>query len=39
MPDSTDLGPTAAIITVGDEIVEGRVLNKNATWLADELMS
>jgi molybdenum cofactor synthesis domain-containing protein len=39
MPDSTDLGPTAAIITVGDEIVEGRVLNKNATWLADELMT
>ena len=39
MPDSTDLNPTAAIITIGDEIVEGRVLNKNATWLADELMT
>ncbi len=39
MPDSTDLAPTAAIITIGDEIVEGRVLNKNATWLADELMA
>jgi molybdenum cofactor synthesis domain-containing protein len=34
-----DLGPTAAIITVGDEIVEGRVLNENATWLSDELMT
>src|SRR4051812_10085606 len=38
-PDNPDLGPTAAIITIGDEIVEGRVLNKNATWLADELMA
>jgi molybdenum cofactor synthesis domain-containing protein len=35
----SDLGPTAAIITVGDEIVEGRVLNENATWLSDELMT
>ena len=34
-----DLGPTAAIITIGDEIVEGRVLNENATWLSDELMT
>jgi hypothetical protein len=25
-----DLGPTASIITIGDEIVEGRVLNENA---------
>ena len=33
------LGPTAAIITIGDEIVEGRVLNENATWLSDELMA
>lgn len=33
------LGPTAAIITVGDEIVEGRVLNENAHWLSDELMT
>ena len=33
------LGPTAAIITIGDEIVEGRVLNENATWLSDELMT
>lgn len=32
-------GPTAAIITIGDEIVEGRVLNENATWLSDELMT
>jgi molybdenum cofactor synthesis domain-containing protein len=34
-----DVGPTAAIITIGDEIVEGRVLNENATWLSDELMT
>jgi molybdenum cofactor synthesis domain-containing protein len=34
-----DLGPTAAIITIGDEIVEGRVLNENATWLSDDLMT
>ena len=34
-----DLGPTAAITTIGDEIVEGRVLNENATWLSDELMT
>jgi molybdenum cofactor synthesis domain-containing protein len=34
-----DLGPTASIITIGDEIVEGRVLNENATWLSDELMT
>jgi probable molybdopterin binding protein len=37
--DAAGLGPTAAIITVGDEIVEGRVLNENATWLSDELMT
>ena len=36
---SADLGPTASIITIGDEIVEGRVLNENATWLSDELMT
>lgn len=35
----TGLGPTAALITIGDEIVEGRVLNENATWLSDELMT
>jgi molybdenum cofactor synthesis domain-containing protein len=39
MTDTTDLGPTAAIVTIGDEIVEGRVLNENATWLSDELMA
>lgn len=39
MTDNTDLGPTAAIVTIGDEIVEGRVLNENATWLSDELMA
>jgi molybdenum cofactor synthesis domain-containing protein len=36
---ASELGPTAAIITIGDEIVEGRVLNENATWLSDELMT
>jgi molybdenum cofactor synthesis domain-containing protein len=39
MSDGADLGPTAAIVTIGDEIVEGRVLNENATWLSDELMA
>jgi molybdenum cofactor synthesis domain-containing protein len=39
MEPGADLGPTAAIITIGDEIVEGRVLNENATWLSDELMT
>ena len=43
MSESTEadagIGPTAAIITIGDEIVEGRVLNENATWLSDELMA
>ena len=39
MSESADLGPTAAIVTIGDEIVEGRVLNENATWLSDELMA
>jgi molybdenum cofactor synthesis domain-containing protein len=39
MSDSIDVGPTAAIVTIGDEIVEGRVLNENATWLSDELMA
>jgi molybdenum cofactor synthesis domain-containing protein len=34
-----DLGPTAAIITIGDEIVEGRTLNENARWLSEELMT
>ena len=39
MADDADLGPTAAIITIGDEIVEGRVLNENASWLPEELMA
>ena len=43
MSESTEadagIGPTAAIITIGDEIVEGRVLNENATWMSDELMA
>ena len=39
MADDADLGPTAAIITIGDEIVEGRVLNENASWLSEELMA
>ena len=38
MADDAVLGPTAAIITIGDEIVEGRVLNENASWLSEELM-
>jgi molybdenum cofactor synthesis domain-containing protein len=39
LADDADLGPTAAIITIGDEIVEGRVLNENASWLSEELMA
>lgn len=39
MSDSGDVDPTAAIVTIGDEIVEGRVLNENAAWLSDELMA
>jgi hypothetical protein len=31
MEQGEDLGPTAAIITIGDEIVQGRGLNENAT--------
>ena len=36
--DERSLRPTAAIATIGDEIVEGRILNENAKWLADSLM-
>lgn len=32
------LSPTAAVVTVGDEVVEGRIQNANATWIAEELM-
>lgn len=39
MSDSGDVDPTAAIVTIGDELVEGRVLNENAAWLSDELMA
>jgi molybdenum cofactor synthesis domain-containing protein len=39
VPQDTDFGPTAAIVTVGDEIVEGRILNENATWLSEQLMT
>ena len=39
MSDDAALGTTAAIITIGDEIVEGRVLNENASWLSEELMA
>lgn len=33
-----DYGRTAAILTVGDEVVEGRVSNENAAWICDALM-
>jgi molybdenum cofactor synthesis domain-containing protein len=32
------LGITVGVVTVGDEIVEGRVANANAVWLTDNLM-
>lgn len=31
-------GRTAAIITIGDEVVEARIANENASWLCGELM-
>lgn len=33
-----DYGRTAAVLTVGDEVVEGRVSNENAVWICDALM-
>lgn len=34
-----EIGFSAAVVTIGDEVVEGRVDNTNAVWLADRLMS
>lgn len=36
--NAPDFGLTAAIVTIGDEVVEGRVGNDNARWLAERLM-
>lgn len=33
-----EFGATAAIISIGDEVVEGRVTNENAAWLSEQLM-
>ena len=33
-----DFGRTAAIVTIGDEVVEGRVSNENAEWLSGQLL-
>ena len=33
-----DFGRTAAVLTVGDEVVEGRVSNENAVWICEALM-
>jgi molybdenum cofactor synthesis domain-containing protein len=33
-----DYGRTAAVVTIGDEVVEGRVSNENAVWICDALM-
>jgi molybdenum cofactor synthesis domain-containing protein len=32
-------GTSAAVVTVGDEVVEGRIANANAVWLTERLMS
>lgn len=34
-----DYGRTAAVATIGDEVVEGRVSNENAVWICDALMT
>jgi nicotinamide-nucleotide amidase len=33
-----DYGRTAAVLTIGDEVVEGRVSNQNAEWICEALM-
>jgi molybdenum cofactor synthesis domain-containing protein len=33
------IGWSAAVVTVGDEVVEGRIANANAVWLTERLMS
>ena len=38
MARDPELGTTAAIVTIGDEVVEGRIVNDNAAWLSDQLM-
>jgi molybdenum cofactor synthesis domain-containing protein len=32
------IGVSAAVVTVGDEVVEGRIANANAVWLTERLM-
>lgn len=32
------IGLSAAVLTVGDEVVEGRIANANAVWLTERLM-
>src|SRR3954454_5619134 len=32
------IGVSAAVLTVGDEVVEGRIANANAVWLTERLM-
>ena len=32
------IGLSAAVVTVGDEVVEGRIANANAVWLTERLM-
>jgi molybdenum cofactor synthesis domain-containing protein len=33
-----EFGRTASVITIGDEVVEGRVTNENAVWTCGQLM-
>ncbi|MCX6432858.1 MAG: competence/damage-inducible protein A [Actinobacteria bacterium] len=34
----SQFGMTAAVVTIGDEVVEGRVANENAAWISGQLM-
>jgi len=35
---ANQIGLSAAVVTVGDEVVEGRIANANAVWLTERLM-
>ncbi len=32
-------GPTASVVTIGDEVVEARISNENATWIVENLLT
>jgi molybdenum cofactor synthesis domain-containing protein len=33
-----EIGLSAAVVTIGDEVVEGRIANANAVWITERLM-